>query len=69
MKQVRKLTESDLGRIVKKVIIEQEKEKVSLIKKLMIKLKGVSDEQLKYNSKGYYESIEGKVGRNGSGSD
>jgi len=81
MKQVRKLTESDLGRIVKKVIIEQEKEKVSLIKKLMIKLKGVSDEQLKYNSKhnlpwdwkgskeGYYESIEGKVARNGSGSD
>lgn len=41
------LTERDLNRIVKKVINEDKDE--SMIQKLMRKLKGVSDKQLKYN--------------------
>jgi len=47
MKKVVKITESELTRIIKRVIIEEKKE--SLMQKLMRKLKGVSDEQLKYN--------------------
>lgn len=45
MKRVR-LRESDLQRIVKKVIKEEEE---SLLKKVLRKLKGVSDKQLEYN--------------------
>jgi hypothetical protein len=70
------LTERDLSRIVKKVISEDKDE--SMIKKLMRKLKGVSDEQLNYNVKndlpwdwkgskeGYYEKMENKRHHSGS---
>jgi hypothetical protein len=77
---MRKITESDLNRIAKKIILEEEKEKMSLIKKLMQKLKGVSNDQIEYNAKhglpwdwrgskeGFYEKMEGKVGRGSTGS-
>lgn len=80
MKQVRRLTESDLNRIAKKIIKEEENEKMSLVKKLMQKLKGVSNKQLEYNAEhnlpwdwkgskeGYHEKITGKSGRGNSGS-
>ena len=80
MKRITKLTESDLNRITKKIIQEEEKEKMSLVKKLMQKLKGVSNEQIEYNAKnglpwdwrgskeGFYEKMEGKVGRGSTGS-
>lgn len=80
MRKIVKLTESDLERITKKIIQEEEKEKMSLVKKLMQKLKGVSNEQLEYNAKhnlpwdwkgskeGFYEKMEGKVGRGSTGS-
>ena len=70
------LTERDLSRIVKKVISEDKDE--SMIKKLMRKLKGVSDDQLNYNVKndlpwdwkgskeGYYEKMENKRHHSGS---
>jgi hypothetical protein len=70
MKKVVKLTESDLHKVVKRVIEEQKDE--TLMKKLMRKLKGVSDEQLEYNIKndlpwdwkgskeGFYDKMENK---------
>ena len=70
------LTERDLSRIVKKVISEDKDE--SMIQKLMRKLKGVSDKQLKYNvendlpwdwkgsKEGYYEKMENKRHHSGS---
>lgn len=76
MKKIVRLTESDLTRIVKNVISEQEKE--SLLKKLMRKLKGVSSEQLKYNmendlpwdwtgsKEGFYEKMEPRRRNSGS---
>jgi hypothetical protein len=71
-----RLTETDLTRIVGKVLKEEKDD--SLIKKLMRKLKGVSDEQLDYNVKnnlpwdwkgskeGYYEKMENKKHHSGS---
>ena len=71
-----RLTETDLTRIVGKVLKEEKND--SLIKKLMRKLKGVSDEQLDYNVKnnlpwdwkgskeGYYEKMENKKHHSGS---
>lgn len=76
MKKIVRLTETDLTRIVKNVISEQEKE--SLLKKLMRKLKGVSSEQLKYNmendlpwdwtgsKEGFYEKMEPRRRNSGS---
>ena len=73
---MRKLTEQDLYNIVKNSIKEHEDE--TLMKKLIRKLKGVSDEQLDYNMKnklpwdwkgtkeGYHEHITNK--KFGSGS-
>jgi len=70
MKRVR-LTESDLQRIVKKVIKEDEE---SLLKKVLRKLKGVSDKQLEYNmenglpwdwkgtKESFYEKMEPRKG-------
>lgn len=70
MKRVR-LRESDLQRIVKKVIKEEEE---SLLKKVLRKLKGVSDKQLEYNmenglpwdwkgtKEGFYEKMEPRKG-------
>ena len=81
MKRIVRLTETDLTMIVKKVILEKDKENddnTSFYKKLMTKLKGISKEQLEYNVKndlpwdwkgskeGYYEKVENK--RNYSGS-
>jgi len=80
MKKIVSLTESDLERITKRIIQEEEKEKMSLVKKLMQKLKGVSNEQIEYNAKhglpwdwrgtkeGYHEKITGKSGRGNAGS-
>ena len=71
-----RLTESDLNRIVKKIINEDKEE--SMIQKLMRKLKNVSDKQLKYNvendlpwdwkgsKEGYYEKMENKKHYSGS---
>ena len=71
-----KLTESDLNRIAKRVVSEQEKD--TMIKKLMRKLKGVSDKQLEYNiehnlpwdwrgsKEGYYEKMEPRKNNSGS---
>ena len=76
MKKIIRLTESDLHRVVKRVIEEQKDE--TLMKKIMRKLKGVSDEQLEYNIKndlpwdwkgskeGFYEKMEGKKDYKGS---
>ena len=76
MKKIVRLTESDLHRVVKRVIEEQQDE--TLMKKIMRKLKGVSDEQLEYNIKnnlpwdwkgskeGFYEKMEGKKDYKGS---
>ena len=81
MKRFTRLTETDLTRIVKKVILEKDKEDdndESFYKKLMMKLKGISKDKLEYNMKnnlpwdwkgskeGYYEKMENK--RNYSGS-
>lgn len=78
MKRVVKLNESDITRIVNKVITEQENEKETLLKKLMRKLKGVSNEQLKYNmenhlpwdwtgsKEGFYEKMEPRKKHSGS---
>jgi hypothetical protein len=79
MKKIVRLTESDLTRIVKRVIKEEEEIKNdSLIKKIMRKLKGVSDKQLDYNIKnnlpwdwngskeGFYEKMEGRKSNTGS---
>lgn len=74
MKRVR-LTESDLQRIVKKVIKEDEE---SLLKKVLRKLKGVSDKQLEYNmenglpwdwkgtKEGFYNKMEPRKDNRGS---
>jgi len=81
IKKFTRLTEIDLTRIVKKVILEKDKQddnEESFYKKLMIKLKGISKDKLEYNMKnnlpwdwkgskeGYYEKMENK--RNYSGS-
>jgi hypothetical protein len=81
MKKIVRLTETDLTRIVRKVILEKDKKDdndESFYKKLMMKLKGISKENLDYNMKndlpwdwkgskeGYYEKMENK--RNYSGS-
>jgi len=81
MKTFTRLTETDLTRIVKKVILEKDKKDdndESFYKKLMMKLKGISDDKLIYNmendlpwdwkgsKEGYYEKMENK--RNYSGS-
>ena len=70
MKRVR-LRESDLKRIVKKVIKEEEE---SLFQKMLRKLKGVSEKQLEYNmenglpwdwkgtKEGFYEKMEPRKG-------
>jgi hypothetical protein len=68
MKKVVRLTENDITRIIKKVISEQEEPR-PLLKKIIAKLKGLSDEQIRYNLKndlpwdwtgskeGYYEKM------------
>lgn len=73
---MKKITEQDLLNIVKKVIKEEQEE--SLMKKLVRKLKGVSDTQLDYNMKnklpwdwkgtkeGYHEHITNKKYSSGS---
>jgi hypothetical protein len=79
MKKIIKLTENDLNILIKRVIKEQEdKKNDSLIKKIMRKLKGISDKQLDYNIKnnlpwdwngskeGYYEKMEGRNHSSGS---
>ena len=79
MKKIVRLTESDLSRIVKKVVNESSKDdKESLMKKIMRKLKGISDEQLKYNmdndlpwdwngtKEGFYEKMEPRKRNSGS---
>lgn len=81
MKRIVRLTETDLTRIVRKVILEKDKKddnNETFYKKLMMKLKGISKENLDYNMKndlpwdwkgskeGYYEKMENK--RNYSGS-
>ena len=73
---MKKITEQDLLNIVKKVIREEQEE--TLMKKLVRKLKGVSEEQLEYNMKhklpwdwkgtkeGYHENITKKKFSSGS---
>ncbi len=76
MKKIIRLTESDMSRIVKRVIEEDRKE--SMIEKIKRKLKGVSDDQLVYNmendlpwdwkgtKEGYYEKMEPRKNNRGS---
>ena len=73
---MKKITDQHLYNIVKKVIKEEQEE--SLMKKLVRKLKGVSDIQLDYNMKnklpwdwkgtkeGYHEHITNKKHSSGS---
>jgi len=74
-----KITETDLSRLVKKIINEEKKEEeVSWLWKVKKKLKGVSDEQLDYNMRnnlpwdwkgskeGFYEKIEPRKKNSGS---
>jgi hypothetical protein len=77
MKRVVRLNEGDIARIVNKVISEQEDSR-PLLKKIMAKLKGISDEQIRYNLKndlpwdwtgskeGYYEKMEPRKRHSGS---
>ena len=77
MKKVVRLTENDITRIIKKVISEQEEPR-PLLKKIIAKLKGISDEQIRYNLKndlpwdwngskeGYYEKMEPRKRHSGS---
>ena len=79
-KRIIKLTEQDLSKIVKRIMIENEKkdEEVSWLWKVKKKLKGVSDEQLDYNMRnnlpwdwkgtkeGYYEKMEPRKKNSGS---
>jgi hypothetical protein len=77
MKKVVRLTENDITRIIKKVISEQEEPR-PLLKKIITKLKGLSDEQIRYNLKndlpwdwtgskeGYYEKMEPRKRHSGS---
>jgi hypothetical protein len=51
MRRMSRITESDVNRIVRKVIKEENERNESLMQKLMRKLKGVSDKQLEYNMK------------------
>lgn len=81
MKKIIKLNESDILRIVKKVVKEEEQKKdkkTSLLWKIEKKLKGISDEQLDYNMRnnlpwdwkgtkeGYYEKMEPRKRYSGS---
>lgn len=73
---MKKITDQHLYDIVKRVITEEQEE--TLMKKLVRKLKGVSDEQLEYNMKnklpwdwkgtkeGYHEHITNKKHSSGS---
>lgn len=77
MKKVVRLTEDDISRIIEKVINEQEEPR-PLLKKIIAKLKGLSDEQIRYNLKndlpwdwtgskeGYYEKMEPRKRHSGS---
>jgi hypothetical protein len=77
MKKVVRLSESDMARIINKVISEQEEPR-PLLKKIIAKLKGLSDEQIRYNLKndlpwdwngskeGYYEKMEPRKRHTGS---
>lgn len=51
MRKISKISESDINRIVKKVITEENDKEVSWLWKVKKKLKGISDEQLDYNMK------------------
>jgi hypothetical protein len=79
MKKIIKLTETDLTKIINKVLNEEKKdEEVSWLWKVKKKLKGVSDEQLDYNMKnnlpwdwkgskeGFYEKMEPRKKNSGS---
>ncbi len=79
MKKIIKLTESDLSKIINRVVSEQKKdEEVSWLWKVKKKLKGISDEQLDYNMKnnlpwdwkgskeGFYEKMEPRKRNSGS---
>jgi hypothetical protein len=79
MAKISRLTETDLSRLVKKIINEEKKEEeVSWLWKVKKKLKGVSDEQLDYNMRnnlpwdwkgskeGFYEKIEPRKKNSGS---
>lgn len=75
MKKVR-LTESELTNFIERIVEEENKE--GLMKKIMRKLKGVSDEQVKYNmenglpwdwngtKEGFYEKMEKRKVHKGS---
>lgn len=75
----RYLNESDYKRIVRLVLEEkEEKNDISFVKKIMSKLKGVSERQIEYNMKhdlpwdwkgtkeGFYEKMENKRDYSGS---
>jgi hypothetical protein len=76
MKKTIRITESDLTRIVKKVI--QENKDQTILQKILKKLKGVSDQQIEYNLKhdlpwdwkgtkeGFYQKMENKKDHSGS---
>jgi|TARA_R110000868_G_scaffold84_16_gene951 hypothetical protein len=76
MKKTIRLTESDLTRIVKRVI--QENKDQTILQKILKKLKGVSDQQIEYNLKhdlpwdwkgtkeGFYQKMENKKDHSGS---
>jgi len=79
MKKIIKLTETDLTKIINKVLNEEKKDEVvSWLWKVKKKLKGVSDEQLDYNMKnnlpwdwkgskeGFYEKMEPRKKNSGS---
>jgi hypothetical protein len=76
MKKTIRITESDLTRIVKRVI--QENKDQTILQKILKKLKGVSDQQIEYNLKhdlpwdwkgtkeGFYQKMENKKDHSGS---
>jgi hypothetical protein len=74
----RKINESDFNRIVKLVTENDDTDDMGFLKKMIAKLKGVSQRQIEYNVKnnlpwdwkgtkeGFYEKIEKKINNTGS---
>ena len=74
----RNLNESDYRRIVKLVLEDKGENNMGFLKKVMAKLKGVSERQIEYNMKhdlpwdwkvtkeGFYDKMENKRGYSGS---
>jgi hypothetical protein len=74
----RNINESDYKRIVRLILEDKDSDDIGFLKKMMVKLKGVSQKQIEYNVKnnlpwdwrgtkeGFYEKIENGTYNKGS---